>query len=108
MLIFDVNAVIPVVRTIKRFQLADWHTDAAVIRLENIIARVIKRNWTFPFFLINYYYFFHWNKILFFRKTKIEVETPEVECEDGSKISPLKVTFLESQGQWFIVFPLSI
>lgn len=33
----------------------------------------------------------------FRKQTKIEVETPEVECEDGSKISPLKVTFLEGQ-----------
>ncbi|KAL4233464.1 hypothetical protein ACF0H5_008145 [Mactra antiquata] len=29
--------------------------------------------------------------------TKIEVVTPEVECDDGSKISPLKVTFPEGQ-----------
>ncbi|XP_052240686.1 cilia- and flagella-associated protein 47-like isoform X3 [Dreissena polymorpha] len=29
--------------------------------------------------------------------TKIQVELPEVECEDGSKLSPLKVTFPEGQ-----------
>ena len=34
-----------------------------------------------------------------FRNTIISVETPEVECEDGSKLSPLKVTFPEGQGQ---------
>ncbi|XP_053397416.1 cilia- and flagella-associated protein 47-like isoform X4 [Mercenaria mercenaria] len=33
----------------------------------------------------------------FRNQTKIIVETPEVECEDGTKISPLKVTFPESQ-----------
>ena len=41
------------------------------------------------------------------RTTKITVKLPEVECEDGSKISPLKVTFPEGQGQyllcWFLV-----
>ncbi|XP_052808119.1 cilia- and flagella-associated protein 47-like isoform X2 [Mya arenaria] len=33
----------------------------------------------------------------FTEQTKIEVETPEVECEDGSKLSPLKVSFPEGQ-----------
>ena len=36
------------------------------------------------------------------RTTKITVKLPEVECEDGSKISPLKVTFPEGQGQYLL------
>ena len=36
---------------------------------------------------------------LYCRNTKIEYETPEVECEDGTKVSPLKLTFPDGQGE---------
>ena len=49
--------------------------------------------------LTHYYYYFLVLHIT--RTTKITVQLPEVECEDGSKITPLKVTFPEGQGQCF-------
>ena len=38
------------------------------------------------------------NYLLSYRKSGVVVELPEVECEDGSTICPLTITWLESSG----------
>ena len=47
------------------------------------------------------FHFKNTNECFFFficRDTKISVVLPEVECEDGSKITPLKISFPEGHG----------
>ena len=36
--------------------------------------------------------------LIFYRPSGLEVHVPSVECEDGSKVSPLSITFTHSNG----------
>ena len=36
--------------------------------------------------------------VLFCRPSSLEVHIPSVECEDGSKVSPLSITFPQGNG----------
>ena len=37
--------------------------------------------------------------VITFRLNKIKVEVPEIECDDGSKLSPLSVSFADGAGK---------
>lgn len=56
-------------------------------------------NKNYSFFVLVLQLLFISQCLYHFRKSGVVVELPEVECEDGSTICPLTVTWLESSGR---------